>query len=144
MTEPNALDRLFNVAVPDKDVKRWLADEAEAMARLELAWEHDERVARRVITEKLTKWVESKHLTGRGTKKLVDKAVAKAMKTYGYSLWRRLRDIDRGRPVDDAITLDLEAGGAGFDRRERTPGWLRRSNASRGEKLASAFQQKNR
>ena len=144
MTEPNALDRLFNVAVPTKDVKRWLAAQAETMAQLELAWEHDARFARQELAEKLTEWIEGKHLTGRGTKKLVDKAVSKVMKTYERRLYQRLQDKDRGLPVDDAITLQLETGDTGYDRRERTPGWLRRSQASRGERLAGLFQQKSR
>lgn len=141
---PNVLDRLFNIAVPDKDVKKWLADRAERLAPIEVAWEHDERTARRRISANLTKWVEKNGLTGRGTKKLVDKVVAKVIRGHETRLWRRLQAKEREIEVDDAITLLQEAGLYGSKNSWREPEWKARHYAGRGKRLATKFQQKNR
>ncbi len=144
MTEPNILDQLFNITVKRRDVKRWLDTRAEELVARHLWWDHSESVARQETYIELTKWMQEKSLTGHGTKKLVDKAIAKAMAHYSTRLSLNLRRKIEWSDDDDAITAHLNAGQLGFGSKGRSPEWLRRQSASVGEKLADKFKQKSK
>lgn len=104
MTEPTALDLLFNTVVSDRDVKKMVKVQAKILFEQALVFRLPEAVTRKEVSIELTKWIESKGLTGRGTKKLVDKAVARAMKDYCRSLHElnSISEFDKFRdtPVD--------------------------------------------
>ena len=143
-TEPNVLDRLFNIAVSDREVKAMLNAQAEPMPAYCLKMRLSDRTARQKIAEDLKAWLHASGITGRGTKKLIDKILSRVMKGYGYQLRRLLHQEAEGAEEEDAITAELKAGQIGRGTKERRPAWLRRSISRRGENLAAKFQQKRK
>jgi len=152
--EPNILDKLFNITVSDREVKQMLIARAETMPAACLGVGDEtqkplsERAARRKIAADLAAWMYSRGLTGRGTKRLVDKVTARAMKGYGPKLRRLLhreaKEAEEGlnQREADAINARLASGQAGA--RGDVPAWWYRQGEWRGERLAAEFRQKNR
>lgn len=143
-TEPNVLDRLFNVVVSDRSAKAMLIAQAKPMPAACLELGLSERAAREKISADLKAWLHASGITGRGTKKLVDKVAARAMRGYSSDLRRLLHQEAQGAEEEDAITAELKAGQVGRGTDGRRPAWLRRSIARRGARLAGSFQQKSR
>ena len=154
-TEPNVLDRLFNIAVSDKEGKRMLIKQAEPMPAVCLALDDtsrsplSEKAARLRIAADLTAWLHASGLTGRGTKRLVDKVTARVMKGYGPQLRRLLhraaKDAEESmnQREADGLKARLRAGQLAV-RGEEKPLWWYRMGKWRGERLASEVQQKRR
>lgn len=132
-TEPNILDRLFNIAVSDKDAKAMLIKQAAPMPARHQKERLSLRAARLQMVEDLTQWLYASGLTGRGTKKLVERITAKGLKGYEIRLRLNLmedaakakRDDESGygKMRSDAITARLDAGKIG---NERYQAWPRR------------------
>jgi hypothetical protein len=142
MTEPNALDRLFNAVVSDREVKKMVRAKADALVQEALLFRLPEASARGAVRSQLKQWIQGKGFTGRGTKKLVDKTLSRAMSGYRRSLHNREEGLEED-PSDDTKVRLLD-GWADRESRKREPGWQRRYSAMRGQRAAEAFKQKHR
>lgn len=143
MTEPNALDRMFNAVVSDREVKRMIQAETKKLFAQALVFRLPDDAVKREVRAQLTKWIKSKGLTGRGTKKLVDKAIARAMKGY----CRSLHELNSSSEFDKFRDIPVELHGTWADRasdRLRSP-WPRRvSSKWAGERAAAKFARKRK
>lgn len=133
--EPNVLDRLFNVAVSDREVKGMLREKAKQLVEEQFKEGYSESAARATVSEKLTDWMHISGFSGRGRKKMVDKAVARALKGYEDRLRlallaeaRRLKKT--GHWVDESnakrIFEKLQRGQVGKERHQKWPKYRRR------------------
>jgi hypothetical protein len=124
--QPTALDRLFNITVSDKEVKKMLIKQAAPMPAKHQNGRLSLRAARQQMAEDLAKWLHASGITGRGTKKLIDKVVSKALKGYETQLRlglmadaaeaKRVDNSGYGKMKADAITARLAAGKIGNER----------------------------
>lgn len=142
MTEPNALDRMFNAVVSDREVKKMVKAQTKKLFDEALALRLPEDVAVQEIKKQLTQWITEKGLTGRGTKKMVDKAVARATKSYRRSLHElnSSSEFDRFRDTPDHLL------GSWADRASdqvRSP-WRRSPSVWVGRRVADAFGRKQK
>lgn len=140
MTDPNILDQLFNAVVSEREAKRMIAEKAKSLVQEAVIFRLPTDAARRGVRKELTVWINQKSLTGRGTKKLVDKAVAKAMRGYKKSKAAREEELD-GRSFDDK-TIPLMGGWA--DKVDGKRKWEPKVSEWRGKRAASAFAQKRK
>lgn len=116
-TEPTALDRLFNVAVSDRQFKKMLFAQAELLSKKMFDKDLSERGARRELAKELTQWVYVSGFSGRQRKRMVEKAVKRALNDYGAKL--------RAHYVDRLRRLKAEAKAGGFE------GYLAQCHADR-------------
>ncbi|MGD9727425.1 MAG: hypothetical protein AB7L09_00750 [Nitrospira sp.] len=127
--EPSVLDQLFNIVVSDREVKQLLAQQSAALVEGLFNEEYSESAARKILSEKLTAFMAERGLSGRGRKKMVDKAVAKALKGYRSRLYLKLMHDAKELRADgqnhaaDRLFADLAAGRIG---KERSQPWYRR------------------
>jgi len=126
-TEPNVLFRLFNIVVSDKEVKAMLDKQVATMPAACRSLGLSKRAARLQIADDLTAWMHESGLTGRGTKRMVDKVTSKALKGYDTRLRLKLMaeaaeaKKDNNEHTARAINARLKAGQIGKERYQEWP-----------------------
>ena len=118
-TQPDVLGRLFNLTVSNRQAKVMVFEKAEKLKQEALAVRLPEKNAAIEIPKQLRLWIENSGLDGHGTKKLVDKAAAKVLKTYQ----RDLDDLEELRFVD----LPVESFGTWAYSAKQEARWVRRN-----------------
>lgn len=80
------LNRLVNILVNEKEIKASLVSRGKSLFDVCLKARWTPQESRNYIHTHLTEWMKNSGFNGHGTKKLVDKAVSKALSGYKHSL----------------------------------------------------------